>query len=102
MDAADVQVWIETQREGAQVIVVPYAQSLSDRQVVFRMSADCRSGTSRSSVAQQGQITLIAGRSAQLARMSLGGAGQTECKLEIALRSRGEDVGVYSFDVSGR
>ncbi|GIZ52993.1 curli-like amyloid fiber formation chaperone CsgH [Noviherbaspirillum aridicola] len=100
MDAAGVEVWIETQREGAQVIIAPFARSLLDRQVTFRLHASCRSGSSRSSVAQQGQIRLAAGRGTALARMSLGGAGCTECKLEIALRSGDEDVGVHRFDLN--
>lgn len=102
MDASDVQVWIETEREGAQMVVVPYAQSLTDKQLGFRMSATCHSGSGRSTVSQTGQIALSAGRSTRLSRLSLGATGQMECRIEIALRSDGEHAGVFSFDVNDR
>lgn len=102
MDASDVQVWIETRREGGQLIVVPFAQSVSERKLDFRLNARCGSAGGNSSVSQQGQLTLNGGQSVQLARLSLGATGKSRCELEIALRSGGKDAGVYRYDLSDR
>ncbi|HEY8608821.1 MAG TPA: curli-like amyloid fiber formation chaperone CsgH [Noviherbaspirillum sp.] len=104
MDAVQrhVHVWLETVREAGHLVVVPYAQSMRDSLLGFRLNADCKGAGGVSRISQQGQLSLSAGRAARLAQLSFGSAEQMQFGIEITVRSDGQDAGVYRFDFPAR
>jgi outer membrane usher protein FimD/PapC len=100
MSDADLQVWLDTQANIHQMVVIPYVKSAKEVQMNFRMDVIQKSGGNSSRISQQGQVHIAAEQAVPLARVALGIQKEGECQVELALREDGKDAGVYKFDCS--
>lgn len=94
----DLQVWLDTQANTSQRMLVPYVKSVRDIQVTYRMDVIQRGGAGTSRISQQGKVDAIAAQPTALGRVALGLQNVGECRVEITLRENQKDLGVYNFD----
>lgn len=99
---ADIQVWLDTQLNARQALIVPYVQSGSKARLQYQINLVQRTGGGTSRVSQQGDVVLSAGEPASLSRLAVGAAQKGSCELEVVLRDRDAEVGRFSFDCAAR
>ena len=95
---ADLQVWLDTQSQTGQTVVVPYVKSAQDAQVSYRMDVIKRGKSGFSRVSQHGTVKAAAAAPTALSRLALGVQTEDECHIELVLRDGDHALGTYRFD----
>lgn len=95
---ADLQVWLDTQISAGQTVLIPYVQSVKERQVSYRMDLIQRGGAGTSRISQQGKVNAAAAKPTPLARVALGLHREDECQIELMLEEDKKELGTYRFD----
>lgn len=95
---ANLQVWLDTQANTRQALVVPYVRSVKDMQISYHMEVVQRGGGSTSRISQQGKVSAPAAQPVSLGRVTLGVQKNGECSIELVLQENGAELGVYRFD----
>jgi hypothetical protein len=96
----DVRVWLDTQVNAGQTVVVPYVKSVKNMTLNFRMDLIQRGGSGISRISQQGNINAMAEQATALSRVAVGRSPNADCQIEILLREDSEEIGTYRFDCS--
>lgn len=93
-----LQVWLDTQLELGQTLLVPYMKNINDIQVDYSISLSMsgKSGTSR--IKQGGKVDALAAEPTALSRMRIRLQKEDACHIELVLRSGGKELGTYHFD----
>jgi hypothetical protein len=94
----DMQVWLDSQVNAGQTIVVPYIKSDIDRNMHYRLDVVRRSANSFSRVSQGGTVHAVAEKPVALSRTSIDVKPDDACTLEIVLTERDTAIGTYRFD----
>ncbi|WP_292931387.1 curli-like amyloid fiber formation chaperone CsgH [Noviherbaspirillum sp.] len=95
---ANLQVWLDTQANMGQTLLVPYVKTVTDRQINFRLDVIQRGSGGTSRISQQGLVKAMAKAPTSLGRVALGVQGNSECSIELELKENGAELGVYHFD----
>lgn len=98
MDAADLHVWLDTQPNAAQTVVIPYVKSARDMRLDYRMSVIQRSKSGSSQVSQGGSVQADANTPTSLSRVAVSAHKDAECKIELYLREGAVEIGNYRFE----
>jgi hypothetical protein len=97
-DAAQLQVWIETQTEADKLRLVPYVKSVDALQARYSLLLT-RSGAAGSSrISQQGKIDAAASEAQALSHLTLDVRKDDQCRIEITVRQGEHTLGTYNFD----
>ncbi len=97
-DAAQLQVWIETQTEADKLRLVPYVKSVDALQANYSLLLT-RSGAAGSSrISQQGKIDAAASEAQALSHLTLDVRKDDQCRIEITVRQGERTLGTYNFD----
>ncbi|HJV84716.1 MAG TPA: curli-like amyloid fiber formation chaperone CsgH [Noviherbaspirillum sp.] len=97
---ANLQVWLDTQANVGQTLLVPYVKSVTERQISFRLDVIQRGGSGTSRVSQHGVVKAAAEAPTSLGRVALGVQKNAQCSIELQLKEDGRDLGVYHFECS--
>jgi hypothetical protein len=95
---ADIQVWLDAQFNAGQTVVVPYVKSARDLRIHYSMSVIKKGSSGSSRVSQQGDVMAVAAEAIALSRLVLGLQKEDDCRVELTLQDRGQELGVYQFD----
>jgi hypothetical protein len=95
---ANLQVWLDTQANTGQTLLVSYVRSAKDMHIGYRMEVIQRGGAGTSRISQQGQVKAVAEAPTSLGRVALGMQKNAECRIELVLTENGAELGVYRFD----
>jgi hypothetical protein len=95
---ADLQVWLDSQPNAGQTIVIPYVRSAKDMTASFRIGVvqSAKSGVTR--ISQAGSVRVLAAQPTALSRLSLGPNKRGDCTIEVVLREGDQELGIYRFD----
>ena len=98
---AGIQVWVETQPDGAgPTVLLPYVKSLQTMQLQYSLNVARQGVGGNSRVSQQGTINALANQATQLTRVTIGLRPQGDCRIELVLDDAVSStrIGRYSFD----
>jgi hypothetical protein len=97
---ADLQVWLDTQSNAGQTVMIPYVKSVNDIELKYRMELVQQSGSGNSRVSQQGTLAAAAAQPTAVARAAVGQQKGGECRIELVLRNNvnNKELGTYHFD----
>jgi hypothetical protein len=95
---ADMQVWLDTQVDAGQTIVVPYVKSGIDRHMRYRLevSKSGVGGTSR--IRQGGNVHAAADQVTALSRTAIDVKPDDACTIELVLSEKDVPVATFHFD----
>lgn len=95
---ASLHVWLDTQANMGQTLLVPYVKSVTERQISFRLDVIQRGGSGTSRISQQGLVKAAAEAPTSLGRVALGAQNNAQCSIELQLKENGHELGVYHFE----
>ena len=96
----ELQVWLDTDANMGQTMVVPYVKSVQAMDMHFNMEVLQTGPAGSSRINQRGRVHVDADRAVPLAWLTLGSRKEGECKVEVSLSQGGKQLGVYRFDCS--
>lgn len=99
---ADLQVWLDTQINVGQMVIIPYVKTVKDVLVDFRMNVIQKGAVGTSRITQEGRINAVAAKPTPLARLALGAQKNGECSVELVLREGEGDSRTYEFDCTAK
>ncbi|WP_136419734.1 curli-like amyloid fiber formation chaperone CsgH [Herbaspirillum sp. ST 5-3] len=94
----DIQVWLDSQKNAGQVIVVPYIKAARETQLHYRMKLIQTSTDGKSDISQSGTVTVHPVTGAPLSRVVIRQNKEGECRMEISLSSGEETLGDFHFE----
>ncbi len=94
----NLQVWLDTQAQLGQTVLIPYVKSVKDVQVDYKMSVIKTGKSGNSRIDQGGKVHANAAEPTALSRMSINLQKEDECHIELKLHNGNEELGTYNFD----
>lgn len=95
---SDIQVWLDSQPNAGQLVMVPYVKTSRDMHVTYRLKLVQTSVSGNSSVSQGGMLRVSAASAMPLSRVAITPSKEGRCQLEVTLHEGGQVLGNYSFD----
>jgi hypothetical protein len=95
---ADLKVWLDTQAQAGQTVLIPYVKSVKDIQVNYSLSVKKSGKSGTSSISQGGNVNAVAAQPTALSKMSMNLQKDDTCSIELVLRNGDKELGTYSFD----
>ena len=95
---ANIQVWLDTQTQLGQTVLVPYVKTVATTQVDYSMSVIKTGKSGNSRINQGGKVNAVAAEPIALSRMSINLNKDDACHVELVLRDNGKEIGTYNFD----
>lgn len=97
---ANMQVWLDTQHNVGQILVIPYVKTIKDGLVDYRMNVLQKGAAGTSRITQEGRVNAVASQPTPLARFALTRQKNGECHLELTLQEAAGNSQTYQFDCS--
>jgi hypothetical protein len=95
MVPVDIDVWLDTERTGNLITVIPYVRTAEEMKVHYDVVL-LRKGTS---IKQSGNVLASATKPGGMGRMTVNsGDGNESCRINIVLQTDGSKLGQYEFD----
>jgi hypothetical protein len=95
---ADLQVWLDSQPNAGQLLMVPYVKTTREMQLTYQLKLIQNSKSGNSSIRQGGTLAVRAESATPLSRVAITPSKEGECRIEVTLREGAQVLGNYSFD----
>ena len=95
---SDIQVWLDSQPNAGQLIMVPYLKSAREMQVSYRLTVIQSGKSGNSTISQGGTVRTSAASATPLSRVVIAPNKEGECRIEVTLREGEQALGNYRFD----
>lgn len=94
----NLQVWLDSQPNAGQLIIIPYVKTAREMQLHYRLNLIQSSNSGNSRISQGGTVKVSAASATPLSRVVIAPNKDGGCKIEVTLREGEQEVGNYRFD----